>query len=204
MKKDFIPRRNADLNSFEENFLTKLERHSDALKLKPSQTERPIKAIEANMKAFSKMNLMKANYKAACDSYKATRKKSVSEIRRLSQLIRGSVNFTRAYAVDLQIIYPDNKFDTTKDLKPKLKIKVDAERIIIKFTKQGADGIKIYSRGGSESKFKYLAHATHHTYTDERGKSDNSKPEAREYYGIYFKEDTEIGKESDVVRVVIA
>jgi len=150
------------------------------------------------------MNSLKADYKAACDAYKESRKKSVSEIRRLSLLVKGSANFNTAYGDDLGIITPLNKFESSPDLKPKLKVKVNGERVEIKFTKHGADGIKVYSKIGGETKFKFLAHAVHHTYTDKRGKSDNSKPEAREYYGIYFKEDKEIGKESDVVRVVIA
>jgi len=203
MKKDFIPTRNADLNSFEENFLEKLERHSAALNMKSSDTESVISAIEANRKAFTKMNLIRANYKSACDSYRATRKKAVSEIRRFSQRMKGSLNYDRSHGADFGIIYPQNEFDSTPDLKPTLKVKVNAERIIIKFKKQGADGIKIYSKIAGGKNFEFLAHAVRHTYTDKRGKSDDSKPEAREYYGIYFKEDKEVGKESDVVRVVI-
>lgn len=203
MNKDFIPRRNADLNSFEKNFLNKLERYSSVLKLRKSDTESAVKAIEANKKAFSEMNLMKAKYKSVCELYETTRKKSISEIRNLSKLIRASLDFEQSHGADLGILHQENKSEPTADLKPVLKIKSDKEGLIIKYVKKGTHGLVIYSKIQGDSKFKYLAHAVHNTYTDKRGKTDNSKPEAREYYGYYFFDDKEVGKQSDVVRVII-
>jgi hypothetical protein len=80
-------------------------------------------------------------------------------------------------------------------LKPTLKV--------IAFDKGALEGVRIYSKRGSETEFTYLATDTHSPYNDNRVKLDSGKPEERQYYAFYFSNDYEVGQASDIVTAVM-
>ncbi|MBK8554021.1 MAG: hypothetical protein IPL53_24430 [Ignavibacteria bacterium] len=75
--------------------------------------------------------------------------------------------------------------------------------MVIKFRKEGTDGIKIYSKRGAETDFTFLAVDTASPYNDNRLKLDPGKPEQREYYAYFFEVDSDVGQQSDVLKVVV-
>jgi len=82
MKDNYIPRRDGDLNSFEENFLAKLNSYAATLGISASDLEKTTNILEAHKSAFSFMNTKKAESKSATDGNLLKRNAAISEIRR--------------------------------------------------------------------------------------------------------------------------
>lgn len=203
MKTDFIPKRDGDLNSFEDNFLNKLNNHAATLGLDTSEIDSVKNIIEDHRSSFSQMNSKKAESKSAREVNLMKKDAAVAEIRRLSAKIKACKEYNAAIGDDLGIIGPDTVFVSLADKKPVLKTRLQGNEVVLTFRKNGTDGVKIWSKKGNETEFTFLAIDTSSPYTDNRAKTDTAKPENREYYAVFFEEDSEIGKRSDIVKVTI-
>ncbi len=203
MKNYFIPDSSGDLDSFEENLVAKLAVHAPALGLDPDEVTQTIEIINEHRAAFTSMLSKKAESKSATENNNITRERAVAEIRRLAQQVKSSKAYTSVIGDDLGIIGSDKSAKISSELKPLLNAVLDGHDVVIKFKKNGTDGIKIYSRRGHESDFSFLAVDTQSPYNDTREKLDSAKPEQREYYAYYFESDNEIGLASDVLKVVV-
>ena len=203
MKDRYIPRRDGDLNSFEENFLAKLNFYASTLGISASDLEKTTNILEAHKSAFSIMNTKQAESKSATDGNSMKRNSAIAEIRRATRLIKGAQNYTTEIGNALGIIGPELAIKAHSDSKPLLKAKIDGMNVIIQFKKDGIDGIRLYSKRGSETEFKFLAIDTSSPYVDSREKLDTSKPEQREYYAFYFDEDVEVGIQSDILKAIV-
>jgi len=203
MKKYYIPDSAGDLDAFEENLVSKLAVHAPALGLDMDEVAQVTQIINDHRAAFIKMISKKAESKSATENNNNSRDMALGEIRRMAQQIKSAKTYTTGIGVDLGIIGSDKSINVTSQLKPALKATVDGHEVVIKFRKEGTDGIKIYGRRGSEQEFTFLAVDTSSPYNDTREKIESSKPEQREYYAYYFEADSEIGQASDVLKVVI-
>lgn len=203
MKDDFIPRRDGDLNSFEENFRDKLAIHAATLELTAAEATSTKNIIDSHRNAFSRMNSKKSESKAATEENTNRKEEAVAEMRRMAKKIKASKNYTTAIGDDLGIIGTMLELRNVSELKPELKAKKNGSEVIVQFRKNGTDGVKIYSRRGTETEFTFLALDTSTPYNDSREKLDPGKPEQREYYAIYFEEDKDVGEKSDTVMVTL-
>jgi len=203
MKDNYIPRRDGDLNSFEENFLNKLNSLAATLGINAIDLEKCTSVLEAHRSAFSFLNSKKAESKSATDGNLLKRNAAIDEIRRISKLVKGSLNYTTEIANILGLVGPELPFKNHSDSKPELKAKVDGMHVIIQFKKKDTDGLRIYSKRASETEFRFLVIDTSSPYVDSREKLDMSKPEQREYYAFYFDEDVEVGIQSDILKAIV-
>ncbi|MEI7485384.1 MAG: hypothetical protein WCK13_11805 [Ignavibacteriota bacterium] len=73
----------------------------------------------------------------------------------------------------------------------------------VKFDKGDLEGVKIYSKRGSETHFTFLGTDTHSPYHDNRPKLAADVPEERQYYAFYFQNEYEVGQQSDIVTAVL-
>lgn len=149
------------------------------------------------------MTSKKNEAKSATEENNRQRENSLAEFRRIARQIKSSKTYTTAIGEDLGIIGSDVAEKDTAVMKPSLTAKVNGHEVKLKFRKEGTDGIKLYSRRGNETEFTFLALNTASPFTDSRDKLDSAKPEQREYYCYFFDTDTEIGVQSDVLKVVI-
>jgi len=203
MKNDFIPIGNGDIDSFEENLIRKLTIHAPVLGLNPDEVTESINIINEHRAAFANMNSKKNESKSATEDNYNSLSKAVNEVRRLAKQIKSSKTYTTGIGDDLGIIGPDIASKETVVMKPSLKANINGHEVVIKFRKDGTDGIKLYSKRGAETEFTFLAVDTASPYNDTREKLEASKPEQREYYAYYFVSDSDVGQQSDVLKVIV-
>lgn len=203
MKNDFIPRRDGDLDSFEENFMSKIDVHAASLQLDPAEVTSTKNIVLDHRNAFSSMNSKKAESMSATEHNRLTKENAVEELRRFAKKMKASKQYTKAIGDDLRIIGSDSLLPDRDQLKPVLKASYNGQQVIIKYRKNACDGIRLYSKVGAETEFTFTAIETGTVYTDPRPKADAGKPEQREYYAIYLVNYTDVGQSSDVVKIVV-
>lgn len=203
-KSHFIPKRDGDFDMFEENFSNKISIHAPSLGLDPTEVTVIRTAISNHRMAYSGMLSKRTESKSASEDNFQKKLIAKKELRRISRQIKALRGYTSAIGDDLGIIGSDTPEKDITELKPLLIAKMNGQEIVIKFKKEDTDGIRLYSRRGSETEFTLLAVDTHSPYNDNRPKLDGSKPEQREYYAFFFEGDIEIGKRSDVIKAVVS
>jgi hypothetical protein len=203
MEISFIPRKDSELHSFESNFITKLPLHTTTLKLDPAEVAATTEIIGKNINAYNTMVFKKAEAKSLTAEFKVTKKAALKEIRRMSKMIKASMNYTITEGEDLQIISPKPAEPAASEMQPVLKIKVNGHVADIRYNKGRSTALNIYSKRGSETEFKFLAITTEVQYQDDRVNIEPGKPEKREYYAFFKEKDKEIGLKSDIVDVIV-
>lgn len=109
-------------------------------------------------------------------------------------------NYTKAMGIDLGIDITYTNQDT-KDMQPEASITVEGGYPAIKISKQGTDGVRIYSRRNGETKFSFLDVCNGTKYIDVRPKLDDQLPELREYTFYYIIKGAQVGKESIIYKI---
>jgi hypothetical protein len=89
------------------------------------------------------------------------------------------------------------------ELKPEIKLLHTGFNVAVTFSNNFKLPAKIYSRRGFEKDFKFLALDTFSPYLDNRPKLDSNLEEEREYQVIFFDENQEVGKMSEIVKIKI-
>jgi hypothetical protein len=120
--------------------------------------------------------------------------------RLLTKRIKGSPNYTKGIGEDLGIEVAQS---TTEATTTELKVKLDGGHPVISFTKSKADGIRLYSKQGSETAFSFLAIDTRSPYVDNRPNLVPGTPEKREYYAFLYDDDAVIGVQSDTISITV-
>jgi len=202
-KADFIPKRDGDLDMFEENFLIKLSDHAPALGIDPALVTELQTGINNHRQAFSAMISKRAQSKAASEENYNRKRSAINDLRRGAKIVKSMALYNTAIGDDLQIIGAVLPQIEHGQLKPVLIASVNAQVSYIRYKKADADGIKLYSRRGSESEFTFLGFSTKSPYADNRPKLTENQPETREYYAIFMIDMDVIGLISDSIRVTI-
>lgn len=203
MKTDFIPKRAGNLDALEENFITKLENHVVVLGLDPAEVANTRDVILGHRSSYTAMNSKKQQYYSSSEEQRIKRKNAIKELRRIAKKIKSSTQYDNAIGDDLGIIGPETLNMITGDMKPILNASYNGQEVVIKYRKNRADGLKIFSRRGGDNEFKQIATVTTARFTDNTPKLESDKPEQREYYAIYIFDYVEIGHRSDVIKVVV-
>jgi hypothetical protein len=89
------------------------------------------------------------------------------------------------------------------ELKPEIKLLHTGFNVALNFSNNFKLPAKIYSRRGFEKNFKFLALDTFSPYIDNRPKLDSNHEEIREYQVIFFDENQEVGKMSEIASIKI-
>lgn len=203
MKHSFIPRKDSELNAFEKNYKAKLAVHAESLNLKQDEVELATGIIEKSINSYNDMISKRAKARSAAAEYRINRKASEKELRRLSRKIKASVNYDDSKGEDLKIITPKLTEISPEEKQPVLKAKINGMIVELKFNKKRKDSFNLYSRRGKETEFTLIVTNTELYYSDDREKLVPGKPEVREYYAFFRKNDAEIGKKSDTLKVII-
>ena len=120
--------------------------------------------------------------------------------RSLVQQIKANPAYTEAMGEDLGIVAPQ---DTTELTAPKLTVKLEGGVPVISFVKSKSDGIRLYSKRGSETEFTFLAVDTRSPYTDSRPNLTPDTAETSQYYAYFIRADEQVGSQSDVVEISV-
>ena len=141
----------------------------------------------------------RAEADAAYKAFKEHREESESELSRFILLIKSDKKYTTAIGKELQIVSNPKAPIDTENAKTQLNYKIVAGIPHISFVKNGATGIKLYSRRGNETEFTLLSTVHQSPYIDNRPNLVANQPEVRQYRALLFLKDTEIGKMSDTI-----
>ncbi|MEP7169918.1 MAG: hypothetical protein ABI855_11160 [Bacteroidota bacterium] len=203
MKKDYIPSRGGDLDNWETNFNAEVDAVATALGI-PLPDVAPVKAeVSKHQTDYDASVAAQAAAKSAVSTEQASRKIAITDVRKLSNRMKAAPGFTPAMGNTLKIIGEDSTFDPTS-AKPEIKLKQSGENVVIDFNHpREVDGVKIYSKRGSETAFTFLAIDTESPYEDNRANLTAGVAEKREYYAFFFDDDAIIGLQSDVVSISI-
>ncbi len=125
----------------------------------------------------------------------------VSLGRELARRIKGHAGYTEAEGADLGIVDHKISFDPAT-AKPILSgtDKTDGTTVL-RFTKQGTEGVNIYGQREGDTGWVLLGHANHSPFTDSRPLLQSGKAELRRYTAVYVINDKEIGQFSDTLEI---
>jgi hypothetical protein len=203
MKKDFIPDADAQFDSWEENFVTKLATHAAALGYTAAEVDAIVAEITGHRGKYTTAQAAKAAAKSAVDDARATRKTTEKDIRTFVKNLKTRPGYTTGIGNDLGVIGPNETVDWDT-VKPTLKAVLDGDRIRIDWNKGQADGVIIFSkRLNFDGQFNPIGIDLEPPFYDDRDNANQGQPETREYYAIYLVKDQQRGLRSDTISIAV-
>lgn len=199
---DYMPRRDGDLDKWEDNFKAKLTTHGPTVGLLPEEIAGSEEVIVAHKASFLEVVTIKETARSKVAANNAKKNAMRDYIRPMVQRIKNHPRYTEEIGKDLGIIGAASTVDYST-AKPVLKVVKGAGGVTIDFNKSEFDGIKIYSRRGNETEFSFLANDTNPPYLDTRTNLNSADAELREYYAVYYLNDDPIGLESEVYKITV-
>lgn len=116
--------------------------------------------------------------------------------------IKAHKDYSESDGQDLGLIAPASSSIVAADYQSKLTLEVHPGNVVLKFTKNGVDGVNIYARLRGESLWQKLSYDSMSPYIDNRPLAVAGQPEIREYTCIGVLRDEEIGQRSDIAETV--
>ena len=141
-----------------------------------------------------------ANSSAKIEELNQSRSVLTPYMRNRRTQIMSHPNYTKAIGIDLGIDITYTNQDTM-DMQPTVSINLEGGYPVIKISKQGTDGVRIYAQRNDETKFTFLDVCNGTKYIDVRPKLDDQLPELREYTFFYIIKGVQVGKESIVYKI---
>lgn len=203
MKNDYIPKRKGDMDTWEENFLAEVSGVATAVGILPADVTPITVEVTRHRTDYSSSQTALAAAKSAVTKETNQKKTMLGLVRPFVNRIKAAPGYTTDMGNTLKIIGEDSVFvpDTAK---PVISVELFGGDIKINFNHpREVDGVKIYSKRGSETSFTLLAVDTESPYIDNRANQTPGTAEKREYYAFYFDDDAQIGLQSDEVNISI-
>jgi len=200
---DYIPKRDGDLYTYEKTFLTKLPSAAATLGIATDEITQTVSIIDAHLSAYDNVTLKKQESNATVENNVAKKAAAIAEIRRVSNYIKSNSKYTDAIGKELGIVGTEEAPEDLTAIKPTLKGKILGGSAVVSFDKQKMQGVRIYSKRGSETEFTFLAVDTASPYEDNRTKLNTALPEERQYYAYYLYDDQQVGQQSDVLKIIV-
>lgn len=201
---DFMPKNRRGLYLWYKNLRDKIPTEGPKFGVPPEQ----ITAVQ-NL-AQAAMDFMEAT-DAALAVLRGRRKAEVEGLRGLDKEVRRLIRYwktlpgfaTSGSAGALRIQGTPKVFDPGK-CKPTLKVMIAGGKVILKFRKNGADAVNLYTRLAGEFHWTKLARDSSSPCMDPRPLATPNVPEVREYMAMAEHKDVEVGLPSTIVSVVYA
>ncbi len=225
MKRYFQPNRDADFAKWLENLATKLPGYREPLSISAEDIARVVKSSAFFKFMLDRIDIEKSYAQAMVGFKEILRNGGKNEnsngypppppaarppeavepnvaefMGRLVKTIKGNVNYTEAIGRDLGIIGSE-KSGLSPDMKPVLKISLNAGKPVISYKKLAAAGIDLYVSRDNETVFSFLATAMKPKFED--ASVIHGSSEKWGYKAIYRDKDRQIGQFSDVASVVV-
>jgi len=205
MKTDFIPRANADWDTWLQNFDDNVTTVATALLIPGADTTAIRASITSARQKYNQSENAKADARNKNNLFRTSRTTTDQSLRAYVRRLKAQPGYTEAQGELLNIEGPETALDPTT-AKPVLKGVFENNTAALKFNQFAlADGVVIESMRAAETGFTFLSIDTDSPYVDTRAKLDPSKPETRKYRAIYFDgavTDT-IGSYSDEITITI-
>ncbi len=200
---DYLPQSDDALVTWLTNYKAKLAIHAAALGITAAdlaihQTECDDVVTAVQAAAAKKAELANAN-KVKTD----TKSDKLGNLRSLNKRLKTNASYTDAIGADLNIVGSNTAFDAA-NAKPMLTVSLSGGKVVITFSKEKSNGVKIFCKRAGEAAFTFLALDTHSPYHDNRPNAVVGTPEQRDYYAFYIDNtDEAFGLQSDTVGIVV-
>ena len=201
-KNDYLPLKKDKLDTWEETYDTNVEAEALTLGFDAAEITALKTAISNHRTAYKAMKAKKAEYNASVEANTALEKSTRKAIRAASKRMKTHPNYTTEKGDLLGIEGPEITIDT-HNMKPTLKIKLEANQPNVYYKKKGLDGIRLYRERGAETSFIKIGDDRNPPYLDSEPKLVEGQPEERRYKAFFLKGDDEVGMESDVVKIIV-
>jgi hypothetical protein len=200
---DFIPTADDALTTWMANLKKKLPVYAPTLNISTDDVTIYQNEYDALTAAILDVDDGRKQFKYKVQVKDDLRSDTVSNIRTLVNRIKTEKNYTDAIGKDLGIIGTQTVIDLST-AKPALTATIAGGQVIISFKRGQSNGIKLYSKRGSETVFTFLALDTHSPYHDTRANLTEGVAEIRQYYAFYIdNHDAQVGLQSDAVTITI-
>lgn len=202
-KQDYIPKPDADLIAWHDNFKTQVVALAATFGLVAADTD-ALTATNTDLHTkFNTAQAAKATAQAKNTEKSATFKTGVNSARALANRIKTHPAYTEAFGQQLGVVGPEDTTDLTQE-KPTLKaVAVNPGSVTVGFTKSVSSGVRLLSKRGAETAFSFLAIDTESPYIDTRASLVAGSPESRQYQSQYLIGDEPVGNLSDVLNVTV-
>jgi hypothetical protein len=198
---DFMPKNDALMPMWCNNGYQKADTVGLQLGLTPAEITEYKDALQFCSDTHNNVLIKKTDLADAVKAKELLSENQIKIIRRLIKKMKSSPNYTIALGAQLGIVGSAISFDET-ELKPLLKLKLDAGQVRISFGKKSMAGICIYSRTRGAGTWQKIAQVNHSPFFDTRSLNEADQPEAREYRAFFHNGYKEVGQESDVASIL--
>lgn len=201
---DYVPKKIAAIDTWEENLSTKLPAYAALFNLPPAMVTDLMNLINEHRTAYAEQVSIEANYRskvAEADSKRTAAISGNGGIRKVMRMIKSSPNYTAAIGHDLGIEV-NNSEQSDDNRRATIKVKIVPGKVMIKSKMKGVDAFNVYSRVADEEKFIFIGTSVIPWFADERPKL-NAAPERRDYFIRLVIKNKEVGVQSDTATIVV-
>jgi len=201
VKKDFIESNEEGFAQKRANFLQKAPQYIDSGILPKDISDALIAELQEDETSRNKKNMDK---KAAHDSrlaYVNGHKTVEKSLRDYKKVIDNSPSVTPKIKQELGLVNED-KIENSNNKKPDLKGRVVGGISHLSFTKTPMEGIKLYGKI-NDGDYDFQTSVRGSSFDDTRPRLNPKLTEVREYYAYYMYDGKKVGKQSEIVRVVL-
>jgi hypothetical protein len=200
---DYIPRPDAKLTVWAQNYKKKLPTYADTLGLTADEVTASSTGCDNVVDAIVGEALAKQTMLNTTKAKEDVKNTEITALRAQAKLIKANPAYTEAMGEDLGIIGVDTDFDNAT-AQPTLSVTNDGGTPVISFDKQQSNGVRLYCQRTGETTFTFLALDTHSPYHDTRPNITPGQPETRQYYAYYTDiHDLQHGQQSAVVSITL-
>lgn len=123
-------------------------------------------------------------------------------VTRLATRIKASINYTDSMGADLGIVSPSTTFDPST-MQPDLKIKLDAGRPHLKWTKGEADALDLYADRNDGTGFNLVGRLMRNEFIDVAPLDATKVVDEWHYKGIFVIADVAVGLYSPIISITV-
>jgi hypothetical protein len=182
---DFLPKDKPSLVLWLGNYQTKLATYGPTLGLTPAEITAVSTACAEFSTLVNNVKAAKAVRKNALEAKNAGKDSDLTLIRKANNKMKVSDAYTDAIGKDMGIKAESQEPDR-EAAKPKFSGEAFPDYVRLKFTKNGLDGVNIYSRLKLQPAWAFLSRDTNSPYDDHKPLA-NGAPETMEYMCIGVK-----------------
>jgi hypothetical protein len=179
---DYLPKDEPSLAIWLGNYQAKMTTYGATLGLAPAEMADLSTACTNLSNLIHNVESAKNTLKNLVKTKNTAMEKNIAVIRRANNKMKTNDAFTDAIGKDMGIKGSSQDVDR-EAAKPKLSGEAFSGYVRLKFSKNGLDGVNIYSRLKEQGNWNFLARDTNSPYDDHKTLA-NGTPEIREYMCI--------------------
>lgn len=176
---DYLPKDEPSLVIWLGNYQAKLATHGPTLGLSPTELTALSAACTDLSTLINNVESAKAALRNAVEAKNAGKDNNVALIRKANKKMKTSNVYTDAVGEDMGIKGASDDIDR-EAAKPKFSGEAFPGYVRLKFSKNGLDGVNIYSRVKGQANWIFLSRDTNSPYDDHKPPA-NGNAETREY-----------------------